>query len=104
MLGGPESVAVIEKVEGELAPFSVTAKPCRPLSPAVNVWFPGRVALGLSEVIATVPRYPVATLPNASRAVTVTEAGVPAVTGVGNPATCSVAAAAGFTPIPVWLP
>src|SRR2546429_115490 len=64
MLGGPGSVAVIEKVDGELAPFSVTAKTCTPLSPAANVWFPGNVALGLSVAIATVPTYPVAPLPN----------------------------------------
>src|SRR5207245_10138605 len=104
MLGGPVSVAVIEKVESELAPFSVTAKTCTPLSPAANVWFPGKVTLGLSVVIATVPTYPVATLPNESRAVTVTEPGVPAVTGVGKPATWSVAATSGFTAIPAWLP
>ena len=90
-------------MDGELAPFSVTAKTCTPLSPAVNVWSAGKVALGLSVVICTVPRYPVAVLPNVSRAVTVTVPAVPAVTVFANPVTTSVTADAGFTVMPGFV-
>ena len=45
-----------------------------------------------------------AVLPKASLAVTVTLPGVPAVTGFGKPETVSVAAPAGFTTMPLWVP
>ena len=51
-----------------------------------------------------VPTYPVAVLPYASLAVTVTVPGVPAVTGEACPETVRVLAVPGFTIIPAWLP
>ena len=69
----------------------------------MNAWSAGKVALGLSVVICTVPRYPVAVLPNVSRAVTVTVPAVPAVTVFANPVTTSVTADAGFTVMPGFV-
>ena len=58
----------------------------------------------MSELVKwMVPRYPVATLPNASLALMVTVA-TPAVNGLAMPAIEKLAAAAGVTVRPVWTP
>src|SRR6266851_7950256 len=96
MLAVAASVAVMEKVEIELDFFSVTLNACAPLSTAVNVWSTGRVVLGLSEAMWTVPRYAVAVLLNLSSAVTVSVPRVPAITGLGKPVSTSVVATSGI--------
>src|SRR5229473_3371518 len=71
-----------------------------PRSRAVNVVSGGSVASASVEEKCTVPRYPTATFPKPSCAVTVKSDGTPATTGSGMPVTSSLAAPAAETRIP----
>lgn len=75
-----------------------------PASCEVKVVLAGSTAKGSELLNATVPRYPTARFPKASRAVTVNPPGVPAVWEKGNPETLKKAAAAGLMTIPPCEP
>src|ERR1017187_2598206 len=94
MLEVAVSVAVIDCVP---AVSSVTEKVWVPASAAMKEKPDGRRACASLLLKETVPVYPVATLPYASLAVTVTLSVVPAISMVGKPVTFRVVAVAGLT-------
>src|SRR5436190_20955549 len=95
-----DSVPSVAEIDCVPTVFRVTRNDREPASDAVNTVGGGRVACASVEVKETVPRYPVATLPYTSFAVTIRTPADPAVVGLGNAPAVRDAAA----PPRTWMP